>query len=62
MYFSKFRLPGMTGNVDFHSNVYEHQRVGLKVIAGDRCDVGIRIDVNRQVGLNIVNLLLPLNK
>jgi hypothetical protein len=57
MYFSK--LPGMTGNVDVHSNVYEHQRVGLKVIAGDRCDVCIRIDENRQVGLNIMNLRLP---
>jgi len=59
MYFCKFRLPGMTGNVDVHSNVYEHQRVGFKVIARDRCDVCIRIDENRQVRLNIINLLLP---
>ena len=47
MYFSKFRLPGMAGNVDVHSNVREHQRVGLKVIAGKGCDVFIRIDENR---------------
>ena len=62
MYFNKFRLPGMTGNVDVHSNIYEHQRVDLKVIAGDRCNVCIRIDENQQVSLNIMNLLLPLNQ
>ena len=49
----------MTGNVDVHSNDYEHKRVGLKFTAGDRCDVCIRIDENRQVGLNKVNLRLP---
>ena len=59
MYSGKFRLPGMTGNMDVHSNVYEHLRVGIKVIVGDGCDVCVRIDENHQVGLNIMNLRLP---
>jgi hypothetical protein len=59
MYRSKFRLPGLTGNVDVRSNVYKYNRVGLKVIAGDRCDFYVRIDANV---LNIMNLQLLYNQ
>lgn len=62
MYRSKCRLRGMTGSMDVHSNVYEHHRVGLKVIAGDRCDFYVRIDANRQVVLIIMNFRLPYNQ
>jgi hypothetical protein len=62
MYRSKIRLPGMTGNMDVHSNVYEHHRVGLKVTAGDRCDLYVLIDANRQVVWNVMNLQLLYNQ